>query len=76
MFGLRSRMKKEKLLKNYKRLMREAFRHIRHDLPVGLDLILIPRQNSGGTVENYKRSLKGICRRLLKRLPVKTEAGD
>ena len=24
MFGLRSRMKKEKLLKNYKRLMREA----------------------------------------------------
>ena len=52
-----------------KRLMREAFRHVRHDLPVGLDLILIPRQNGGGTVDNYKRSLKGICRRLLKRLP-------
>jgi len=52
-----------------KRLLREAFRHVRHDLPVGLDLILIPRQNGGGTVDNYKRSLKGICRRLLKRLP-------
>lgn len=52
-----------------KRLMREAFRHVRHDLPVGIDLILIPRQNSGATVDNYKRSLKGICRRLLKRLP-------
>jgi ribonuclease P protein component len=59
-----------------KRLMREAFRHVRHDLPVGLDLILIPRQNSGATVENYKRSLKGICRRLPKRLPAISEAGD
>jgi ribonuclease P protein component len=52
-----------------KRLMREAFRHVRHDLPVGLDLILIPRQNSRAAVDNYQRSLKGICRRLLKRLP-------
>ena len=59
-----------------KRLMREAFRHVRHDLPVGLDLILIPRQNSGATVENYKRSLKGICRRLPKRLPAISEACD
>lgn len=55
-----------------KRLMREAFRHMRHELPVGLDLILIPRQNSGATVDNYKRSLKGICRRLLKRLPARS----
>ena len=52
-----------------KRLMREAFRHVRHDLPVGLDLILIPRQNSRAAVDNYQRSLKGISRRLLKRLP-------
>ncbi len=52
-----------------KRLMREAFRHVRHELPGGVDLILIPRQNSGATVDDYKRSLKGIFRRLLKRLP-------
>lgn len=52
-----------------KRLMREAFRLVRHELPVGVDLILIPRQNSGASVDNYKHSLKGICRRLLKRLP-------
>ena len=52
-----------------KRLMREAFRHVRHELPGGLDLILIPRQNSAATVDDYQRSLKGTCRRLLKRLP-------
>ena len=52
-----------------KRLMREAFRLVRHELPVGVDLILIPRQDSGATVDDYKRSLKGTCRRLLKRLP-------
>lgn len=52
-----------------KRLMREAFRHVRHDLPVGVDLILIPRQDSGPTVDDFKHSLKATCRRLLKRLP-------
>ena len=57
-------------------LMREAFRHVRHELPVGVDLILIPRQNSGATVENYKRSLKRICRRLLKRLPPPVTSQD
>jgi ribonuclease P protein component len=59
-----------------KRLMREAFRHARHELPVGVDLILIPRQNSGATVDDYKHSLKGICRRLVKRLPSPVKTSD
>jgi len=52
-----------------KRMLREAFRHVRHELPAGLDLILIPRQNSGASVEDYQGSLKSIVRRLRKRLP-------
>jgi ribonuclease P protein component len=27
----------------WKRLLREAFRHVRHELPPGLDLIVVPR---------------------------------
>lgn len=52
-----------------KRLLREAFRLSQHELPAGLDLILIPRHNSGATLDDYRRSLKAIVRRLAKRLP-------
>lgn len=52
-----------------KRLLREAFRLSQHDLPAGLDLILIPRQNSGTLLEDYQRSLRAVAKRLDKRLP-------
>ena len=38
----------------YKRLFREAFRHVQHDLPPGLDLILIPRPGPYPPLEGLK----------------------
>ncbi len=52
-----------------KRLLREAFRLLQHELPAGLDLILIPRQNSGASLADYRRSLKNVVLRLVKKLP-------
>lgn len=51
-----------------KRLLREAFRLSRCELPGGLDLILIPRPGSGSTLADYRRSLKSLTRRLMKRM--------
>ncbi len=51
-----------------KRLLRDAFRHVRDDLPVGLDLVLIPRQQSESTGQDYRRSLKRLAYRIEKRL--------
>lgn len=50
-----------------KRLLREAFRLKQHQLPRGWDLIVIPRQNSGGTLEDYRRSLMRLTHKLAKR---------
>ncbi len=50
-----------------KRLLREAHRLLQHDLPQGVDLILIPRQNSGATLNDYKCSLKTLVHRVLSR---------
>jgi ribonuclease P protein component len=53
-----------------KRLLREAFRLSQHDLPLGLDLILIPqrRPESPGRLEDYRASLVKLCSRLTKRV--------
>lgn len=51
-----------------KRLLREAFRLQQHDLPPGLDLILIPRQESGATLGDYRESLVHLARKLNRRL--------
>ena len=51
-----------------KRLLREAFRLSQHDLPQGLDLILIPRQNSGAGLDEYRRSLVRLAGKLERRL--------
>jgi ribonuclease P protein component len=52
-----------------KRLLREAFRLSRPQLPEELDLILIPRQNSGATLADYRGSLLQLVARLLRTLP-------
>ncbi len=52
-----------------KRLLREAFRLSQHDLPAGVDLVLIPRQNSGAELRDYRRSLERLSRKLFDRLP-------
>ncbi|HUG94174.1 MAG TPA: ribonuclease P protein component [Planctomycetaceae bacterium] len=55
-----------------KRLLREAFRLSQHDLPrgrgQGLDLILIPRENSGAGRDDYRCSLVRLARRLAQRI--------
>lgn len=51
-----------------KRLLREAFRLSQPDLPVGVDLILIPRQDSNSTVQDYQKSLLQNVRYLARKL--------
>lgn len=51
-----------------KRLLREAYRQTQHELPSGLDLILIPRAGSNSQLADYRDSLKRLTRRLWKRL--------
>jgi ribonuclease P protein component len=51
-----------------KRLLREAFRLEQHRLPADIDLVIIPRQNSGATLADYRRSLVSSARRLRRRL--------
>ncbi len=51
-----------------KRLMREAFRQVQHELPGGLDLILIPQAGSGSQLSDYCGSLRRLTKRLMKRL--------
>mgnify|MGYP002624114614 CR=1 FL=1 len=53
-----------------KRLLREAFRLSRTDLPAGLDLILIPRQGVQATVDDYRRSLRKLSAKLARRIGV------
>lgn len=51
-----------------KRCLREAFRLVRQELPVGLDLVLIPRQGVAGTVADYRAALPKLARRLQTKL--------
>ena len=54
-----------------KRLLREAFRLTQHELPMGLDLILIPRIRSGAGLSDYQNSLLRLSQKLAKRLSTK-----
>ena len=46
-----------------KRLIRESFRLLQHELPAGLDLVVIPRRDDQPTLEGYQCSLRAlICR--------------
>ena len=51
-----------------KRLLREAYRHVQHELPEGIDLVLIPRIGINSSVQDYQSSLKSIVPRLARRL--------
>jgi ribonuclease P protein component len=56
-----------------RRLLREAFRLLQHDLPPGLDLILIPRQQSGAGLDDLRESLLRLTQKLGRRLNAETE---
>ena len=50
-----------------KRLIREAFRTIQHELPKGLDLIIIPSNPDEASFEIYCRSIKKLVNQLAQR---------
>jgi ribonuclease P protein component len=51
-----------------KRLLREAFRLMQHQIPTGIDLIAIPLARDKASLASYQTSLVKICRRLMRRL--------
>lgn len=52
----------------YKRLFREAFRLTQHELPRGVDLILIPRPGPEPTLEAVKASLVKLAHQAARKL--------
>ncbi len=51
-----------------RRLYREAFRLTRHEMPVGLDLILIPRRSEPPSLAEIKESLPRLVRQAARKL--------
>jgi ribonuclease P protein component len=51
-----------------RRLYREAFRLTRHDMPTGLDLVVIPRGSDEPRLDDLKRSLPHLVRQLARRI--------
>ena len=51
-----------------RRRLKEAFRLLKHELPQGLDLILIPRQRDDSTLRDFQTSLKALAVRLARKL--------
>jgi ribonuclease P protein component len=51
-----------------RRLYREAFRLTRDELPVGLDLVLIPRTAQEPPLEELKRSLPRLVKQIARKL--------
>jgi ribonuclease P protein component len=51
-----------------KRLLREAFRLLRPELPDGLDLVVIPQAGAVATMEEYRWSLARLVQKAARRL--------
>jgi ribonuclease P protein component len=51
-----------------RRRLKEAYRILQHDLPVGLDLVLVPRQRDDSTLQDYCKSLLALTGRLARKL--------
>src|SRR5947199_6273518 len=51
-----------------RRLYREAFRLTRHQMPAGLDLVLIPRRPEEPTLDQLRQSLPRLVRQAARRL--------
>jgi ribonuclease P protein component len=52
----------------WKRLIREAFRLSQHELPPGVDLVVIPRGDVEPTLDGVQDSLRRLARQLAKKL--------
>jgi len=53
----------------WKRLLREAFRLTREQLPDGVDLVVIPRQDAEPTLAGLLESLPRLAARIARKLP-------
>jgi ribonuclease P protein component len=51
-----------------RRLLREAFRLSRSELPSGLDLVVIPKKTKGATLAQYQDSLRQLSGEAARRL--------
>jgi ribonuclease P protein component len=51
-----------------RRLYREAFRLTRQEMPVGLDLVLIPRRSEEPALADLKRALPQLVQQVARRL--------
>jgi ribonuclease P protein component len=58
----------------FRRLYREAFRLSRAEMPVGLDLVLIPRTTTEPTLVDLQQSLVKLVKQLARKLVPKSEA--
>lgn len=52
----------------YKRLLREAFRLTQHELPAGVDLVVIPRPGAEPTLESVRSSLRELAQQAAEKL--------
>jgi ribonuclease P protein component len=57
-----------------RRLYREAFRLSRAELPVGLDLVLIPRTSSEPALAELQQSLVKLVKQLARKLAPRSDA--
>lgn len=51
-----------------RRLYREAFRLTRHEMPVGLDIVVIPRKSEEPGLDDLKRALPRLVQQLARRM--------
>lgn len=59
-----------------RRLLREAFRLVQHQLPAGLDLIAIPLAKEKASLPAYQESIVKITKRLVRRLDPQVAGGE
>ena len=52
----------------FKRLIREAFRTVRHDLPAGIDWVVVPRRGGEPEIGQLRDSLVQLAAQLHRRL--------
>jgi ribonuclease P protein component len=55
-----------------RRLYREAFRLTKHEMPAGLDLVLIPRQSDDPRLEHLKMALPRLVHQIARKLTPET----
>src|SRR5436309_9307095 len=59
----------------YKRLFREAFRLAQHELPAGVDYVVIPRSGREPTLEAVRASLVKLARQAARKLDIPSSPG-